>query len=149
MKECIFCQFVIKKRTKHADGLPFRVLHKTKDTLSFLSNVFILGEDGHILVIPKKHYSDLEKIPENTRNQIINHITLLTKVLRNTHQGCNILLNDGKAAGQTIDHSHFHLIPRNEKDKIKIEVYKRKKISSKKFLELNDMIKNQIKNLEV
>ena len=30
--------------------------------------------------------------------------------------GYNLLCNNGKAAGQVIDHLHFHIIPRNSDD---------------------------------
>jgi histidine triad (HIT) family protein len=31
-------------------------------------------------------------------------------------EGCNVLANEGRAAGQAVDHVHFHLIPRNPGD---------------------------------
>ena len=68
----------------------------------------------------------------------------MSKTLRQTHQGCNILLNDGKKAGQKVFHAHFHIIPRDKGDRVKIEKWKRKKMSKADFLKLNDRIKKTL-----
>ena len=146
--ECVFCQFLKGEKKEHSNGLPFKILNETKRTISFLSNVLPETEDGHILVIPKKHYAtSIEDIPKSTLHELIEHVTLLAKALRKKHEGCNILLNDGNAAGQTVFHTHFHLIPRDIKDKIKIEIYKRKKMKKEEFLKLHLAIKRTLKDL--
>ncbi|PIZ52272.1 HIT family protein [Candidatus Woesearchaeota archaeon CG_4_10_14_0_2_um_filter_33_13] len=144
--KCVFCQFISGEKKEHSNGLPFRILHQTKNTISFLSNVLPATEDGHILIIPKKHHANVEDIPKGTSHELIEHVSLLVKILRKNHDGCNILLNDGGAAGQEIFHSHFHLIPRNTKDKIKIEVFKRKSLSKENFLKLHNSLKRLIKD---
>ena len=141
---CVFCEFVSGKRTRHADGLPFMVIHRTKNTISFLSNVLPKADDGHVLVIPKKHYESIIKIPSSISKELIEHSSLLIKALRNYNDGCNMLLNDGKYAGQKVSHLHFHIIPRNKGDDIKIESYKTKKMSSPQFLVLHNKIKDML-----
>lgn len=75
--------------------------------------------DLHTLVIPKRHtatYFDLtsqellacDELLRSLREQILAQDPLV--------QGFNIGLNAGAAAGQTIFHCHFHLIPRRVGD---------------------------------
>jgi histidine triad (HIT) family protein len=138
---CIFCQLVNGEKKNHANGYPFEILRETKDTIAFLSIVLPMTEDGHILIIPKDHYANVEDIPKIVLNQLIGQVSVLTKILRTKHGGCNVLLNDGVVAGQTVFHSHFHILPRDKGDKIKIEVYKCKKMNKKEFLYLQQNIK--------
>ena len=145
---CLFCEFASKKRKKHINGLPFEPLHQTKNTLSFLSVDFPAKEDGHILVIPKKHYAGIEDIPKQTLNELIQHVVFLTKVTRKSHESCNLLLNDGRSAEQHVLHAHFHIIPRDKNDEIKVKKWKSKRLSSAKFKALNKKIKNSIKNFK-
>jgi len=98
-------------------------------------------EDGHLLVIPKKHFTYIEDLPKNILHELADHAALISKVLRKTHQGCNILINDGASAGQHIMHVHFHVIPRDKGDNIKIEVWKRRRMSKQNFIKLNDRIR--------
>ena len=141
---CIFCEFVSGKRKKHLNGHPFTILNETTNTISFLVIDFPATEDGHIVVIPKKHFAYVEDTPNHILHELIDHASLISKVLRKTHEGCNILLNDGKSAGQWVLHVHFHIIPRDKGDNIKIEVWKRKKISKADFLKLNDGVKKAL-----
>ena len=101
-------------------------------------------EDGHLLVIPKKHFTYIEDLPKRILHELIEHVSIFSKVLRKTHQGCNILVNDGKSAGQHILHTHFHVIPRDKGDNIKIDVWKRKKMTKSEFIKLNKKIKNAL-----
>ena len=142
--DCLFCDFVNKKNKKHNDGIPFKTLHETKHSISFLSIDFPTTENGHILVIPKKHYANYEEIPNYILEDLFKHIKIIIKALRIENQGNNILLNNGSAAGQYISHVHFHIIPRNDNDNIKIEVWKRKKFTKDEYNKLHKEMKNKI-----
>src|SRR5947199_7869038 len=73
---------------------------------------------GHTLVIPKRHcqgFFDLK------HEEILACYTLLgqerAKIIAEFHpDGFNIGVNDGSAAGQSIGHTHWHLIPRYRGD---------------------------------
>jgi histidine triad (HIT) family protein len=141
--KCIFCDFILGKRKKHLHGLPFKLLNITKNSVSFLAMDIPTTEDGHILVMPKRHFSAIEDIPRAIQTELMEHVSLVLKLLRKNHSGCNILLNDGKSAGQTVPHAHFPIIPRQKGDKIKIEVWKHKKLNKEMFENLqNKLIKN-------
>ncbi|MFW6230586.1 MAG: HIT family protein [Nanoarchaeota archaeon] len=133
---CLFCEFISGKRRRHTNGLPFRILNETDHTLSFLSIDFPDHEDGHILVVPKKHYMTVEEIPKYILHDLIEHVALASKVVKENHAACNVLLNNGKAAGQCIFHLHFHIVPRDDGDRIRIEVWNRKDMQEKEFRKL-------------
>jgi histidine triad (HIT) family protein len=144
---CLFCEFVHKTTKTHRGKYPFKPLHKTKHSISFLSIDFPKNVDGHTLVVPKKHYNNITEIPKSTLHDLIEHTTLITKALEMKNDATNILVNNGIESGQTIFHTHFHIIPRNKGDKIDIELWKRKKITKEKFKELHTNIKKEIKKL--
>ena len=141
---CLFCDFISGKRKNHPSGYPFAAINETKNTICFMAKDIPATEDGHLLVIPKKHFRFIEDLQKHILHELIDHVSLVSKVLRKTHQGCNILLNDGKSAGQHILHVHFHVIPRDKGDKVKIDVWKRKKLSKSEFIKLNEKIKNNL-----
>ena len=62
--------------------------------------------------------------------------TIAEKVVRNLHaNGCNILINTGEAAGQSVKHAHVHIIPRyDENDGIQIRF-------TENNLDLSDVLK--------
>ena len=144
-EECIFCDFVNGNWKKHRNKFKFEILHETKHTISFLSIDFPSPKREHILIIPKKHYKNLEDCPKVVLHDLIEHVALASKVLRLENGGCNILFNDGRSAEQTVMHAHFHLVPRNKKDGIKIELWKRVNISGKKYHELNKKVRKLFK----
>ena len=66
----------------------------------------------HILIVPKKQIIDLQSI-EGEDLAIIGEIVKIAQELAVRYQiadGYRLLTNNGKAAGQTIFHLHFHLI---------------------------------------
>ena len=139
---CIFCEFVKGRRKWSREGYPFIAIHNTKDTISFLATDFPAHEDWHILVIPKNHFESIEKIPKKILHELIEHATLASKITRKYHKGCNILINNGRVAGQSINHIHLHVIPRDFNDGIRVESWKYKKLSLYKFIKLSEKIKN-------
>ncbi len=115
-KECIFC--------KIADREIFsRILFENESTLGFLDSSPL--SNGHSIIIPKNHYSNLEDIPDKELTELYK---IVKKLAVRIHQnlkidGYNILQNNFTAAGQVIKHFHVHIIPRNYNDKIfRIEI---------------------------
>jgi len=142
--KCIFCEFISGKRKIHLNGYPFLILNKTKSTICFLSED--IPEKGfHILLLPKRHFSYLEGIPEKIFNGLMKQLKSIVKKIRTKESGCNVLMNEGISAGQKINHIHFHIISRHKNDNIRIESWKRKKIRKKEFMELNKQAKILLK----
>ena len=55
---------------------------------------------------------------EEERTELFEAVAIAMDAIREVHapHGYNIGINDGAAAGQTIDHLHLHVIPRYEGD---------------------------------
>ena len=75
------------------------------------------AERGHMLVIPKKHYTDMLDAPDS----VIADVYKVAKLMgarakeRLGADGVNVETNIGKIAGQFVMHFHVHVIPRYEK----------------------------------
>ena len=72
---------------------------------------------GHCLIISKKHKSSFFSLTQKEILDIFDLIKMLKKIFtkKNT-KGFNLGVNYGLVAGQTINHCHFHLIPRTKGD---------------------------------
>lgn len=73
---------------------------------------------GHLLVIPKFHTPNIINLPDEYLVDIFNQIRKAEDLLEMAYQAkdFNILTNQGKLAGQTVFHLHFHVLPRIKKE---------------------------------
>jgi histidine triad (HIT) family protein len=108
-EDCIFCQMV-------AGQIPVTTIYEDEVVLSFLDIGPI--SDGHTLVIPKQHFEKLHECPSELLCQVFMRIGKIAGavVAAMNSDGYNLLCNNGRAAGQLIDHLHFHIVPRNTGD---------------------------------
>ena len=68
---------------------------------------------GHTLVIPRSHVSSLYDLPLDIQAGVWELVrSVRQSLLDSGAEAFNIGVNDGAAAGQTIDHAHIHIIPR-------------------------------------
>jgi len=74
--------------------------------------------DGHALIIPRAHVSDFLALAPDVQSAMFELVTILANKFIATPSvtGCNIGVNIGQSAGQTIDHAHIHVIPRRDGD---------------------------------
>lgn len=74
--------------------------------------------DGHVLIIPFRHFSNYFDATEDETCSIWSLVDGVKHVIRQERSpdGYNIGINVGRAAGQTIPHLHVHIIPRYEGD---------------------------------
>ena len=74
--------------------------------------------DGHILIIPFRHFDNYFDATKEEKLALIELIDKAKQYLDKNFNpnGYNIGVNVGKTAGQTIMHVHIHLIPRYKGD---------------------------------
>lgn len=104
---CIFCAMAkgdpeVSKHVLYNDGEDMVALNIAPYTT------------GHLLVIPTKHYTDLDELnPESLKN-LFNTVKKAEELIKEVihPDGINIGINLGEIAGQRIQHIHVHLVPR-------------------------------------
>jgi histidine triad (HIT) family protein len=107
--DCIFCQIV-------AGAAPAHRVYEDEQTLVFM-DIFPVS-DGHTLVIPKAHCSNLLDAGDEDLRRVIAHSRRVAHAIRYVLQpdGIGVFQLNGAAAGQTVFHYHMHLIPRHAGD---------------------------------
>ena len=109
MNDCIFCK-IIKRE------IPCNKIYEDKDIFAFLDNNPV--NKGHTLIIPKKHFENIYETPDKIISKMIIGAKKLSIIIKKTMKsdGINVYMNNGRAAGQQVEHAHIHVIPRLEKD---------------------------------
>ena len=107
--ECIFCKIV-------SGQIPSTKIYEDEVIIAFLDIGPI--SDGHTLVIPRQHVDKVHECPSELLGQVCSHLPRLAGAIveATSADGYNVLCNNGRAAGQLVEHLHFHIIPRKAGD---------------------------------
>jgi histidine triad (HIT) family protein len=110
---CLFCQIV-------AGEIPARRVYEDEKTLAFLDIRPV--HPGHMLVIPKNHFNNLEEVEEDDLRAVILTVKKMGRLLKEKlgYEGYNVSVNNDPIANQEIPHLHFHLIPRIKDDGLNV-----------------------------
>ncbi len=102
---CIFCKIIAKE-------IPSSIIYEDEKVIAFLD--ISQATRGHTLVVPKEHFANIYSIDEETLSHLIKVVQKLSVKLKSKldANGINVLNNNELSAGQTIEHLHFHIIPR-------------------------------------
>ncbi len=106
---CIFCKIV------RGDISAFKV-YEDSYTLAFLDIAPVTP--GHVLVISKLHTANLDDVDDLMLAYMMRAVKKVGQSMRSTLgvKGYNVIVNNGQVAGQLVDHTHIHVIPRYDKD---------------------------------
>ena len=109
MSDCLFCKIANKE-------IPANIVYENEHVLAFLDINPV--NEGHTLVIPKKHAKDLEEIDENSYLEVQKVVRFLAPKISQAVGACgfNIGQNNKQCSGQVIFHLHVHIMPRFEND---------------------------------
>ncbi len=109
MEECIFCKII-------KGELPAQKVYEDPKVLAFLDINPV--NRGHVLVIPKEHYMNMLDAPLEVVENMLFVVKKIAPVVMNAvgANGFNFNSNHGRAAGQVVDHIHFHIVPRFDGD---------------------------------
>ncbi|WP_321904707.1 HIT family protein [Paraburkholderia tropica] len=78
--------------------------------------------EGHVLVLPKEGAEDIYELSPEALSAAMAMVHTLAAALRKalTPDGLMIAQFNGAAAGQTVPHVHFHLIPRRNGEELRM-----------------------------
>ena len=105
---CLFCEKSQEKKDKVN-----LIVHRSQNCFVMLNRYPY--NNGHLMVIPYLHESDLTKLCDEILLNMQQTINLAIKALTESihPHGINIGINLGRTAGAGIDeHLHYHLVPR-------------------------------------
>ncbi len=102
---CIFCQIINRE-------IPVTPIFEDEEIFAFLDNAPV--NFGHCLIIPKKHYENIEEASSEILQKIVVVVKKLGEKIKSQlgYSAYNVIVNNGSAAGQEVMHLHWHLVPR-------------------------------------
>lgn len=119
MEDCVFCKIV-------RGEIPCHKVYEDETFLAFLDINPV--NDGHTLVIPKTHFRNLFDFDAQGHSAYLEKIQYLAlKIcLALGAKDFNVINANGAAAQQSVDHLHFHIVPRFPNDGIDLSFHGRK-----------------------
>ena len=137
MENCIFCRIIggeIPSSTVYEDD-DFKVIMDISPAAK-----------GHTIMLTKKHFANLLELEDKVAEK---GLVVAKKVAAAMKEqlgcdGINLLQNNGEAAGQSVFHLHFHIIPRYKDDNVKLP-WVPVKYEEGEAMELATKIANRIK----
>lgn len=105
MSDCIFCNII-------AGEIPASKVYENEHVLAFLDITQVTK--GHTLVVPKQHHRNVLDMDEQTAAKLFSVVPTIARHLEEKlgAKGMNIVNNNEEVAGQTVFHTHIHLLPR-------------------------------------
>ena len=102
MEDCLFCNI-------GKGSISSNCLYEDND-LKVIMDAFP-DSPGHVLIIPKKHYKDLDDIDMDTLTKIMSKAKEVKKLLEVKLNPSSVILVQNNGEAQKIKHYHLHLIP--------------------------------------
>ena len=134
--DCIFCKIAAKQMSS-------TIVFEDEVVFAFLD----IGpvSDGHTLVIPKEHIDRFDRCPPQLLSNVCSRLGKIAAAIQKGigSDGYNILCNNGRAAGQVVDHLHFHIIPRRTGDNF-LDRWPSYKYSAGRAEKIAQNIRNQL-----
>ncbi|WP_161897513.1 HIT family protein [Gordonia spumicola] len=112
MDACVFCEIA-------ADRSPAHIVYSDERVIAFLDRAPIAR--GHTLVIPRRHSSGLSDLDPSLGTPLFSAAQRIADAMKTPGfgaDGVNLAVNDGRAAMQTVFHTHMHVVPRRSGDKL-------------------------------
>ncbi len=112
MKRCEFCSII-------RGEAPAEVLFRNDNAIAILDIRPI--HFGHVLVLPIRHVETFIDVPAAECEGLTRALQTVTRAVVHALRppGFNVFSNNGRAAGQSVFHFHFHITPRYADDNIK------------------------------
>ena len=111
--DCLFCKIIEGK-------IPSSKIYEDKTVIAFLDINPV--HPGHTLIVPKCHSTSLFDMPEDDIAAVFSAAKKIAQAVKDATGagGINVNMNNDKAAGQVVFHSHIHIVPRFDNDGLRL-----------------------------
>lgn len=102
-----------------AGEIPSYKVYEDEDVLAFLDISQVTP--GHTLLVPKADVADIFDYTDDIARKVLLKLPVIAAAVKASNPditGINIQSNNGVSAGQTVRHSHWHIIPRFDNDNL-------------------------------
>ena len=136
MPHCEFCKIIRGESSAE-------ILYRNRHAIAILDINPI--HFGHVLIIPVTHAETFLEVPEEELAGLASATKIVSRAVVDALNppGFNIFSNNGKAAGQSVFHFHFHVTPRYDDDNIRF-VLQLKKYSGQEMSDYASRIRSSI-----
>lgn len=102
MAECLFCRIIRRE-------IPAGVVHEDDRALVFKD--ISPQAPTHLLIVPKKHVASLSASTDGDE-ALLGHLQRTACRVAESHKlgSFRLVTNNGRGAGQSVDHLHYHLL---------------------------------------
>jgi histidine triad (HIT) family protein len=113
MDDCIFCKII-------KGEVPSEKVYEDEYVIAFLDIAPV--NKGHTLVVSTHHHETLFDIPDEHLEKLATTLKRVATAVKEAVNagGISIGMSNYKAAGQVVPHAHFHVMPRYERDGLKL-----------------------------
>ncbi len=134
MSQCQLCEHISKGQ---------HILHKGEKLVSMLADQPAIT--GHLITAPIDHAPIAEQISDDVLGDMFVQANKLSAELfeKLGAQGTTILLQNGLAAGQSINHTLVNIIPRAEGDGLNLE-WQPKQITGEEMTAIENLLREEI-----
>ncbi|MDR3203295.1 MAG: HIT family protein [Deltaproteobacteria bacterium] len=114
MSDCVFCQIVNGR-------IPSIRVYEDADFIVFMDINPITT--GHCLLTTRGHYPTTSDAPDDLLARALPLAKKLAQavMIGVGAEGFNLIQNNGRMAGQLVDHWHLHIIPRKDKAELPLK----------------------------
>ncbi|MGK2320967.1 HIT family protein [Gordonia rhizosphera] len=112
MTSCVFCDII-------SGSAPSRTVYSDETVIGFLDIRPVTR--GHTLLVPRDHSARLADLDPEIGGRLFAAGQRVAAAMRSgalAADGVNLVVNDGRAAFQTVFHTHLHVVPRHDGDKL-------------------------------
>lgn len=68
--------------------------------------------EGHVMILPKEHFEDVDELDEETANAIMQTSRLLSKAIKILYKPDGITICQNGGIFSELSHYHMHVVPR-------------------------------------
>jgi histidine triad (HIT) family protein len=135
--ECIFCKII-------AGEIPAVKVLDEELVIAFMD--INPSNQGHMLVVPKRHAENIFEIYENDLEATIRAVKRCAKAVKEAvnAEGITILQLNGKASDQIVPHLHIHVIPRWANDGLPVSTWEMKQGDMEEIQDIARKVKEHI-----